>query len=71
MDYDPEYKPIIDYILEILSQGNFPVFTRSDTSLMTKLYNEITLGNVTARGALARGCFKNYCNWQSDDCANT
>ena len=22
---------------------------------MTKLYNEITLGNVTARGALARG----------------
>ena len=55
MDYDPEYKPIIDYILEILSQGNFPVFTRSDTSLMTKLYNEITLGNVTARGALARG----------------
>ncbi len=55
MDYDPEYKPIIDYILEKLSEGNFPDYTKRDMALMTKLYNEITMGLVSARAAQAKG----------------
>ena len=55
MDYDPEYKPIIDFILEKLSGGNFPEYSKRDISLMTKLYNEISVGLVTARAIKSRG----------------
>ena len=55
MDYDPEYKPLIDFILDKLSGGNFPEYSKRDISLMTKLYNEISIGFVTARAIKSRG----------------
>ena len=55
MEYDPEYKPIVDFILERLSEGDFPTFSNNDSALMSKLYSEVTLGLVTARGIQARG----------------
>ncbi|MAV56261.1 MAG: hypothetical protein CMI79_01835 [Candidatus Pelagibacter sp.] len=55
MDYDREYKPLINFILEKLSGGNFPEYSKKDISLMTKLYNEISIGFVTARAIKSKG----------------
>jgi len=55
MDYDQEYKPILDVILNQFDKGKIPDHSDEDTYIVGRLYDIITPTLVTARNMLRRG----------------